>query len=193
MKKSALLQIQIFVISLHVITRWIGDGSPLFCYLTQMIQAEVVIGLIQEKLTESGLFLVDVLVRPGNKILVLLDSMQGVTIDECIMVSRLIEKNLDREKEDYELEVSSPGLDKPIKLPVQFEKNIGRTLDVVLSDGETLKGKLLGVTPLGIQLEQEIISKDTKTGKKKKEIIAQEINFQEIKTAKIELSLKRNK
>jgi ribosome maturation factor RimP len=158
-----------------------------------MIQAEVVIGLIQQKLSESGLFLVDVLVRPGNKILVLLDSMQGVTIDECMMVSRLIEKNLDRDKEDYDLEVSSPGLDRPLKLPFQYEKNIGRTLDVVLTDGEKLKGKLLSVTPQGLQLEQEMICKDPKTGKKKKETLAQEINFQEIKTAKIELSLKRNK
>lgn len=156
-----------------------------------MISAERIREFLQEELTQRELFLVDVMVRPGNRINIYVDSMKGVTLDECMSVSRFLENRLDRNVEDYELEVSSPGLDRPLKLPVQFEKNAGRQLEVVKSDGIKITGKLMRIFEGNIQLETEVVYKDSKTGKKKKERKLQEIKLEEIKSAKVVISLKK--
>jgi ribosome maturation factor RimP len=156
-----------------------------------MISADHIRELLEEEITRQDLFLVDVIVRPGNKIGIYVDSMQGVTLETCISVSRFLESRLDRDKEDFELEVSSPGLDRPLKLPVQFIKNIGRTLDVVMKDGIKVSGKLLSIDNDGIiTLEAEVTGKNEK-GKKKKELVAKQIKQEEIKSAKIVISLKK--
>lgn len=155
-----------------------------------MIKTEFIRNLLEEELTRRGLFLVEVLVSPVNKIVVYLDSVQGVTLEECMQVSRFLESRLDRNEEDFELEVSSPGLDKPLKLPVQFEKNVGRMLDVVKSDGLKITGKLLGISGGVISLDTEITARDSRTGKRKTEHVLQEVRQEEIKTAKVNISLK---
>jgi ribosome maturation factor RimP len=155
------------------------------------MHAELIRGYLQDELNARGLFLVDVVVTPVNKIVVYLDSVKGVTVDECRTVSRFLENRLDRNVEDFELEVSSPGLDKPLKLPVQYEKNTGRLLDVVKYDGIKITGKLLNINQGIIELEAEVTTKDSKTGKKKTEIKLQEIKLEEIKTAKVVISLKK--
>jgi ribosome maturation factor RimP len=146
---------------------------------------------LEDELLRRDLFLVEVVVRPGNKISIFVDSMKGVTLDECISVSRYLEGKLDRNAEDFELEVSSPGLDKPLKLPVQYEKNTGRVLDVVRSDGLKITGKLLGISQDMIRLETEITLRDGRKGKKKTESFVHEIKLEEIKTAKVVISLKK--
>ena len=157
-----------------------------------MIKAASIRSFLEAELAQSGKFLVDVTVSAGNKITVYIDSLKGGTLDDCIEVSRFLESKLDREVEDFELEVSSPGLDKPLKLPVQFEKNLGRMLDIVKSDGIKITGKLESVIPdAGIRLGTENTVKYGKTGKKKQESEIHEIKFDEIKTAKIVISLKK--
>ena len=155
-----------------------------------MIKAETIRELLQDELIRRDLFLVEVLVKPVNKIAVYLDSMKGVTLDECMHISRFLESRLDRNEEDFELEVSSPGLDKPLKLPVQFEKNVGRMLDVVKTDGMKITGKLLGISGGVISLDTEITARDSRTGKRKTEHVLQEVRQEEIKTAKVNISLK---
>lgn len=155
-----------------------------------MIKTEFIRNLLEEELTQRGLFLVEVLVTPANKIVVYLDSLQGVTLEECMQVSRFLESRLDRNEADFELEVSSPGLDKPLKLPVQFEKNVGRMLDVVKSDGMKITGKLLGISGGVISLDTEVTTRDGRTGKRKTEHVLQEVRQEEIKTAKVNISLK---
>jgi ribosome maturation factor RimP len=155
-----------------------------------MIKTELIRDLLQDELALRGLFLVEVLVRPANKIVVFLDSMKGVTLDECMAVSRYLERKLDRNLEDFELEVSSPGLDRPLKLPVQFEKNTGRMLDVVKYDGIKVTGKLKGLSGGVVMLETEVTAKDPRTGKRKKDYKLQEIKQEEIKTAIVNISIK---
>jgi len=155
-----------------------------------MIKTEFIRNLLEEELTQRGLFLVEVLVTPANKIVVYLDSLQGVTLEECMQVSRFLGSRLDRDEEDFELEVSSPGLEKPLKLPVQFEKNVGRMLDVVKSDGMKITGKLLGITGGVISMDTEVTTRDGHKGKRKTEHVLQEIRQEEIKTAKVNISLK---
>lgn len=137
-----------------------------------------------------GLFLVDITVQPGNKISVFVDTMKGVTLEECIAVTRYLESRLDRNEEDYELEVSSPGLDKPLKLPVQFEKNKGRGLEIVKKDGIKVSGKLVATGHGFITIEKEVRQKDSK-GKKKIELTAEDMKLEDIKTAKVVISLKK--
>jgi ribosome maturation factor RimP len=179
------------IIIFALIFRDRGHQSPLFYYRYCMIDARFIRELLRKELELRGLFLVDLAIRPGNRILVYIDSMKGVTIEECTAVSRFIESKLDRDSEDFELEVSSPGLDKPLKLPVQFHKNVGRGLEVVTKDGLKTTGKLVAVNEDTLTLEVEVTEKDAVSGKKKKVIKSREIVFDHIKTAKVAVSFKK--
>ncbi len=100
---------------------------------------------MEPKLAGSEIFLVEVSVKPGNRIRVLVDRMEGISIDECVEISRFLNGAMDRDVEDYALEVSSPGTDSPFRVPRQYEKNVGRTIRVSLEEGSPLEGKLLAV------------------------------------------------
>ena len=156
-----------------------------------MIQAEFIRELLKDELTKRDLFLVDAMVKPGNRITVFIDSLKGVSIEECIAVSRFIENALNRDAEDFELEVSSPGLENPLKLPVQLQKNMGRWLDVVMKDGLKITGKLLFAGDEMMKLESEVYEKDGKGRKKIKVLKEAELRFEDIKAAKINISLKK--
>jgi ribosome maturation factor RimP len=156
-----------------------------------MINEATIRGYLEEELGRRDLFLVEVNVRPVNKIVVFLDSIKGVTLEECMAIHRFLESKMDRNVEDYDLEISSPGLDKPLKLPVQFEKNKGRMLEVVKTDGIKVTGKLVGLSDGLIRLEIDVKVKDAKTGKKKTIETIQSLRPEEIKTAKVVISLKK--
>ena len=99
--------------------------------------------LLEQVLKENqSLFLIDFSVSENNKITVILDGDSGVTVEDCIMVSRAIENNLDRETQDFSLEVMSSGVSEPLKTPRQYKKNLGRTLKVKTDNGSIIEGKL---------------------------------------------------
>ena len=153
-----------------------------------MITEEKINSLISEALAEKNAFVVSLEIRPGNNIMLEIDSLEGVKISDCVDVSRAIEHNLDRETEDFELKVSSPGLDQPFKVPQQYAKNIGREVKILLADGAETKGKLLEVNEENISIEKKV---KVKEGKKKKVVIENEqINFNNIKETKIIISFK---
>ena len=158
-----------------------------------MITKETVIALAEERMAEinKGLFLVELSISASNVIHLEIDSEIGnVSIDDCIRVSRNVEHNLDREEEDFELSVSSAGLDKPLRALKQYPKNIGRTLTVKTSDNQNLEGVLTAVTEKEIVIETR--KKEKVEGKKKKvEIVEQTpILLEQIKEAKIVISFK---
>lgn len=108
--------------------------------------------LIDAALAERpDLFLLEFTVRPGNQITVVIDGDRGVSVEDCVFMSRAIEHNCDREEVDFSLEVTSAGVFAPLKLPRQFYKNIGRTLEVKTSE-DTIKGELMAVEKKGISL-----------------------------------------
>lgn len=111
-----------------------GDiKSPLFIRI--LMQQELVKDLLERALDEKeGLFLIDFEMKADNQILVVIDGDQGVSVNDCIDVSRAIEHNLDREEEDFSLEVTSAGVSAPLLIPRQFKKNIGRKLAVKTKD-----------------------------------------------------------
>lgn len=153
-----------------------------------MITEEKIHSLISDAMAEKNAFVVSLEIRPGNNIMLEIDSLEGVKISDCVDVSRAIEHNLDRETEDFELHVSSPGLDKPFKVPQQYTKNIGREVKVMLIDNTETKGKLLDANEEAITLEKKVKIKE---GKKKKIVIENEqINFNNIKETKIIISFK---
>ncbi|MCW3787192.1 ribosome assembly cofactor RimP [Plebeiibacterium sediminum] len=153
-----------------------------------MITKEQISTLIQEKLEADDCFLVDLKISTGNKITVLIDSMSGISIDYCIQISRLIEGSLDREVEDFELEVSTPGLGQALKVKQQYVKNIGREVEVTLLNAAPHKGILTEVTENGFTIEEE--KKVKIEGKKKKElkIFSHNYTFDEIKSVKVVIS-----
>ena len=96
-----------------------------------MIDRNVVSGIVNEWLEDKDYFLVDVSVSPDDKIVVEIDHAEGVWIDDCVELSRFIESKLDREEEDYELEVGSAGIGEPFKVLQQYLIHIGKEVEVL--------------------------------------------------------------
>jgi ribosome maturation factor RimP len=147
-------------------------------------QIQAISGMVASLLeNDPGFFLVEVRITSGNDIKVFVDGDEGVTIEKCIVLNRGIYKKLEESGMfaggDFSLEVSSPGLDEPLKLFRQYQKNLGRNVDVVLTDGTKREGKLVSVE------EREIVVEETKG--KKKEVARHTILFENIKTTKIQV------
>lgn len=140
---------------------------------------------------DKGLFIVDLRISDTNVISLEIDSETGgVSIDDCVRVSRNIEHNLDREEQDFELSVSSAGLDKPLRVLKQYPKNIGRELKVKTVSGDKVEGVLTEADAEGIVLQTS--RKERIEGKKKKELIVEDIplKYADIKEAKVVISFK---
>ncbi|HON18889.1 MAG TPA: ribosome assembly cofactor RimP [Salinivirgaceae bacterium] len=129
-----------------------------------MITQEQVKQIVENALEGTTAFIVDVVVKPGNAIMIILDDDAGINIDFCVTISRKIEENLDRDVEDYSLEVSSAGIGNPFKVPRQYQKAIGKNIEIVLKDGQKFIGTLMTVAQDGIFISLE---KSNKKGKNK--------------------------
>ena len=153
-----------------------------------MIHKERIIELINEKINGTHLFLIDVKVLPGNKIEVYVDGDNGLGINDCVYLSRHIEKSLDREVEDFSLEVSSPGATQPLKLSRQYIKHVGRDFELKLNDGTTVNGTLTEIGTNG-ELTLETTTREPKPiGKGKTNVTrTHNIQLQNIKESKIKL------
>jgi len=148
-----------------------------------MIASDIA-NLVEERLAGTDKFLVEVFIKPVNRIFIFIDGDHGITIDDCVSLSRFIESRLDRESEDFELNVSSAGADYPITLPRQYIKNIGRSLNVKLKDERTLSGQLEAVGEDSIT----IITKENKKKKIPAETIT--VRLDEIEESKVIISFK---
>ncbi len=153
-----------------------------------MIQKQDIHKIIEPILEEKKAFLVDLKISKDNRIAVYIDSMDGITIDDCVEVSRRIEKSLDRDQEDFELEVSTPGLTSEFKVPEQYKKYLNKEVQVLAKDGKKYQGTLLNISDRGIEIEVEKQVK--KEGKKKKETVRENLNidFSMINATKPKLS-----
>jgi ribosome maturation factor RimP len=150
-------------------------------------QVITVEGKLNELLTElPGYFLVEISVKPTNNIKVFVDADQGATIDQLSKINRVLYKWVEENlfpNGDFSIEVSSPGLDEPLKLDRQYLKNIGRFVEVLLKNGIKKEGKLLSVS------ENEIVVEEEKGKGKKKELIEHKISKEEIKSTKIQIRI----
>lgn len=130
-----------------------------------MIDKNVVKNLVEEWLTGREYFLVDVVVSPDDKITVEIDHSDGVYINDCVELSKFIEDRLDREQEDYELEVGSAGLGQPFKVEQQYHNFIGEPVEVLTADGKKVRGVLKSVE--GREFTVAVSEKVKQEGKKR--------------------------
>ncbi len=136
-----------------------GQASPL---LLPMIRKSKIEELVADCLEGTDRFVVSVKVSPANQISVVIDGDSGVTIDHCVAVSRFVESSLDRDTEDFDLKVSTAGIDQPFVNLRQYRKNVGRPVEVLLKDGSVKRGKLCRVDEAYIEVEEEIVKKNKK-------------------------------
>ena len=155
-----------------------------------MIGKQTIEGILEPLKEKLGFFVVDVTIDRSNKIRVLIDRNDGIRVEDCVKISREIEGMLDRDEEDFALEVSSPGLDSPFRVPEQYEKNKGKEVEVTLTDGKKMTGVLIDTSEQGI--EMEYIEKVIVPGKKKKVTEKKQISlgFDDIKTTKKVINFK---
>ncbi|MEQ9414417.1 MAG: ribosome maturation factor RimP [Cyclobacteriaceae bacterium] len=144
-------------------------------------------------LKEPHLFLVEVIIsgnRAQKKVVVIIDGDEGATIEDCAKLSRALAAKLDEEEtipEKYTLEVSTPGVDFPLKLKRQYKKHIGRGFKITLTDKSLVKGKLIGTSDEAIEIAFE---EKTDKKSKKKEMKTMELPFDMIDKAFVQISFK---
>ena len=130
-------------------------------------------------------FLVEVKIRPGNNIKIFVDSDRGMSIDKLAQYNRRLYRQIEESglfpNNEFSLEISSPGLDEPLKLRRQYLKNIGRYVEILLKNGIKTEGKLMNAT------DEEVVIEEEKGNKKKKEIIQHSLSYDDIKTTKIQI------
>lgn len=154
-----------------------------------MIDKDLVKKLVEEKLDER-MFVVGISVSESNRIDIYIDGFDGLTIDQCVAVSRHVEHSLDREIEDFSLQVSSPGLSEKFRVKEQYIKYQGKQVEVITADGLELEGTLISANDEEFVLETSV--KEKPEGGKKKELIVKKHQFKydEIKSAKAVISFK---
>jgi ribosome maturation factor RimP len=150
------------------------------------IQNQRIESMVQSVIgVEEGYFLVEIKIKPINNIKVFVDGDNGITIEKCVQFNRAIYKKLEASdlfpSGDFSLEVSSPGLDEPIKSVRQYQKNVGRNIEVLLQDGNKKEGRLIALTGEGIIVEE------TKGKNKLREFISHTFLFNDIKSTKIQI------
>ncbi len=134
-----------------------------------MITKQDVLDAVAQKIEDDGNFIVEVSVGPSNEIRLVVDSERGIPISYCEELDALVETKLDRDKEDYSLEVSSAGICTELKVFGQFRKNIGNKVEVTMPNGAWIRGVLVDATEDGFDVETE--EKKKVEGEKKKQIV----------------------
>jgi len=145
--------------------------------------------VVEDFIAGSDLFLVSVSVTPGNAIEVLVDKPAGFDVEECAVISRAIEAAFDREKEDFELTVGSPGLGEPLKILPQYQKLLGKEVEILLKSGEKFVATLLDAT--SEKMTVEYAKMEQVEGKKRKQPVVhtQELRYDEAKWTKAYIQL----
>ncbi len=158
----------------------------LFCTMSTEPKIQPIKDRIEALISnEPDLFLVEIRIKPTNNIKIFIDGDKGVSIERLVQLNRKLYKQIEEEGMfpggDFSLEISSPGLDEPLKLHRQYLKNIGRPVEVLQKDGIKTEGKLIAVT------ENDIIAEEQKGKGKKMEMVMHTIPFEMIKTTKVQI------
>jgi ribosome maturation factor RimP len=169
-----------------------GGGYSLFCCFIFLYMESVtrIQELLEAHLENGHFFVVDVNISRSKRnptLTILLDTDEGISIDECAKISRLLSDEIEAEElfdTPFVMEVSSPGVDTPLVNQRQYTKNIGRSLKINLIEGEKIIGKLLSVTDTNIEILEEVLRGKLKSVKKEPTFI----NFNKIKSAQVQVS-----
>lgn len=155
-----------------------------------MIEKNIVKQIVEEWLQDKDYFLVDLSVSNDNRIVVEIDHAEGVWIEDCVELSRFIESKLDREKEDFELEVGSAGIGQPFKVHQQYVNHLGKDVEVLTLDGVKYQGELHEVNDNTFSILRTVKKKEE--GAKRPRMVEELVNFRydEIKYTKYLISFK---
>ncbi len=155
-----------------------------------MITKELIRSFIGDKLSADDVFLVEISVSPTNRIYVEIDSFQGVNIAYCVQVSKLIESHLNREEEDFELEVSSSGISSPFKILEHYKKHLGSEVEVFTTKNKKKTGVLTQVNKENFTIETATLQKVE--GKKKKQtvILTTTLAYDEVRSTRLVIKFK---
>ena len=148
-----------------------GQRAPLFCALSSSkMNVSEIIDAIGSEIVARNCYIVDVTISKDNDVEVTIESEEGtVELDDCVAISRYFESKFDREKEDYSLTVTSAGLDQPFKVLKQYQKAVGKKVEVMLKGGKKMVATLTAVDEESITLSYT--AKEAVEGKKKKELV----------------------
>ncbi len=141
-----------------------------------MIDKNAVRTLVEEAIASTDAFIVDITVSSANDIVVELDSPTGVDLDFCARLNRSLNDALDREEEDYSLEVGTASLTAPFRVRGQYEKNLGNTVEVLTCDGKKLKGVLTAVGDSDFTIE--VARKVKEPGAKRPVVVSEPVVLQ---------------
>ena len=148
--------------------------------------------LLEQRFQEADLsdcFTVEVVLKPGNRLEIAFDSDSGVTFEKCRIVSRFLESHLDTEGwlgEKYILDVTSPGITRPLAFSRQYPRNVGRSVEVTISDGSVHKGILIAANADNITVEEKVTLLEN--GKKKKTTVQTVIPFDNIQSTVVKVT-----
>ena len=140
-----------------------------------MIEKNIVRQIVEEWLQDKDYFLVDVSVSNDNRIVVEIDHAEGVWIEDCVELSRFIESKLDREKEDFELEVGSAGIGQPFKVHQQYVNHLGKDVEVLTLDGKKYQGELHEVNDDTFSILRQVKKKEE--GSKRPRLVDELVTF----------------
>lgn len=155
-----------------------------------MIEKKTVCQIVDEWLQDKDYFLVEVTISPDDKIVVEIDHKEGVWIEDCVDLSRYIESKLNREEEDYELEVGSAGIGQPFKVLQQYLNYVGSEVEVLIKDGRKLQGVLKEADEQHFVLTVQ--KKVKEEGAKRPKMVDEDLSFgyEDIKYTKYLISFK---
>ena len=155
-----------------------------------MIETNVVRKLVDEWLEDKDYFLTDLTISPDDRIVVEIDHQDGVWIEDCVALSRFIEDGLDRDAEDFELEVGSAGIGQPFKVLRQYEIHEEETVEVLTKEGKKMEGILSNVTPehFTVTVQEKVRIE----GKKRPEMVDRDVTFSydDVKSTKYVINFK---
>ncbi len=156
----------------------------------RMIDKNFVKNLVEQWLEGKEYFLTDLTISADDRIVVEIDHEEGVWIEDCVELSRFIESHLDREEEDFELEVGSAGIGQPFKVLKQYEIHQGECVEVLTTEGKKLQGTLGDVTPEGFSLTFE--EKVREEGAKRPKLVERTVyfSFDQVKQTKYVIDFK---
>ncbi|MBQ8968329.1 MAG: ribosome assembly cofactor RimP [Bacteroidaceae bacterium] len=155
-----------------------------------MIDKKLVESVVNEWLADKDYFLVDLSVTPDDSIVVVIDHAEGVWIEDCAELSRFIEAHLDRDQEDYELEVGSAGLGQPFRVRRQYEIHVGKTVETQTRDGHKHQGTLTAVGDDGFDMEVETWVKPEGAKRAKKVLLPMHFAFGDVAYTKYVIKVK---
>lgn len=154
-----------------------------------MIEVQKVKAIVEAYLADKNYELITLNISPSNEILVEIDSFDGVDVDFCVALSHHIQDNLDREVEDYELEVGSVSITDPFRTKMQYDKNLGNDVEILTKDGRKLHGVLVNVEDDHFEADCEVLVQVEGKKKKQKEVQTLSFGYDDVKYCRYDLKV----